>query len=366
MLETTGGLVMAQNEAGKNNAGPTKRSSALPLVSVVIPAYNGASTLAESLDSVLAQTYPNIETVVVDDGSLDNTSEVLRRYGDKVRSIRQPNGGLASARNLGLKHACGDYIALLDADDICLPGRIALQVAFLEAHPELVLCSSDFSAFDKSGDIATSFIGEYYNSVGRRDGGVASLFARRADIKPEASALTTAVPAYAGNVYERVVEGNFIHPPTVLFRRSLVDTVGAFDGHLKNMCDYDWLIRVSRIGQVGYIDRPLIRYRLSESQMSGDRNQVVVKLDLVQVLANVRSADPELYARKRGEFRRRIGSCYLSAADAQTDTKKAAAFGNLLRSLGYAVVDVTTLKVIIKLLLPRRLVQAYRRRKYNA
>jgi len=119
----------------------------LPLVSVVIPSYNAAATLPATLDSVWAQTYPRIEVIVVDDGSTDATGEVLARCGSRVRVIRQANGGLASARNTGCTAASGRFIALLDADDLCEPERIGVQVAFMAARPDVVLCGTEFCAF---------------------------------------------------------------------------------------------------------------------------------------------------------------------------------------------------------------------------
>lgn len=100
----------------------------LPLVSVLVPAYNRADTIAETLNSLILLSYPNLEIVVVDDGSTDATAQVVARYAGRVRYVRQVNGGLASARNRAQREAHGKYLAWLDADDIAEPERIALQV----------------------------------------------------------------------------------------------------------------------------------------------------------------------------------------------------------------------------------------------
>jgi glycosyltransferase involved in cell wall biosynthesis len=114
-------------------------------ISVVIPAYNAGLFLGETLDSVLAQSYPAHEILVVDDGSTDDTAEVVGRYGDAVRYLRQDNQGQAVARNTGIQAATGDWIALLDSDDLFLPDRLRRAAETIEANPRLV---GVYSAFD--------------------------------------------------------------------------------------------------------------------------------------------------------------------------------------------------------------------------
>jgi glycosyltransferase involved in cell wall biosynthesis len=113
-----------------------------PLVSVVIPAYNAGRYVEEAVDSVLAQTYPAVEILVVDDGSTDDTRERLDPYGDKIRYIRQDNAGPSAARNNGIRAARGRYVAFLDADDLFHPRRIELQVPVAEADPAVGLVAS--------------------------------------------------------------------------------------------------------------------------------------------------------------------------------------------------------------------------------
>jgi glycosyltransferase involved in cell wall biosynthesis len=103
----------------------------LPLVSVIMPAYNTARYIREAIDSVLDQDYPSKELIVIDDGSTDGTLEVLRSYGDRITLIEQRNQGSAVARNAGLAAARGECIAFLDSDDIWLPGKLRLQVDHL-------------------------------------------------------------------------------------------------------------------------------------------------------------------------------------------------------------------------------------------
>src|SRR5436309_14667644 len=107
-----------------------------PLVSVVIPVYNGERYLADAIQSVLDQTYRNFEVIVVDDGSTDRSAEIAKRFGEAVRYVYRTNGGVCKARNAGIAAARGAYIAFLDQDDLWLHDKLAAQVAYLDSHPE--------------------------------------------------------------------------------------------------------------------------------------------------------------------------------------------------------------------------------------
>jgi glycosyltransferase involved in cell wall biosynthesis len=116
-----------------------------PTVSVVIPTYNRADLLGEALESVFAQSFADYEIIVVDDGSTDDTAERLKGYGELVRVLRQDNLGIGPARNRGIDAARGRYVALLDSDDLWRPGKLAVQVEYMQRHPELVACSVRYS-----------------------------------------------------------------------------------------------------------------------------------------------------------------------------------------------------------------------------
>ncbi len=132
------------------------RDALAPTVSVIVPAYNCGPYLGEALDSVLGQTLPPCEVIVVDDGSTDDTPGVCAAYGDRIRYVRQPNRGPSAARNAALALAKGDYLALLDADDVCVPDRFARQVAALRARPGAVGCLSGYWTFWEGGRVLNS------------------------------------------------------------------------------------------------------------------------------------------------------------------------------------------------------------------
>jgi glycosyltransferase involved in cell wall biosynthesis len=110
-----------------------------PLISVVIPAFNRSGFIGKAIDSVLAQDYPNIEIIVVDDGSTDDTHAVVGAYGDRVRYLKQPhNRGVSAARNIGVRQSQGDIVSFLDSDDQMLPHRISTEFTFLQQHPQCI------------------------------------------------------------------------------------------------------------------------------------------------------------------------------------------------------------------------------------
>jgi glycosyltransferase involved in cell wall biosynthesis len=235
--------------------------SSAPLVSVVIPTYNRADFLAAAVDSVLKQSYPNIEAIVVDDGSTDATARVMEGYRGRVTFLRQANAGIARARNAGLQAAHGKYVAFIDSDDECEPARIAIQVACLESFPDVVMCCSDFSAFDSGGFIESSHIGAYYSHVRRTPGGAPALFPESTRLKREQLpgqkvAVPPSVPVYMGNVYESLMWGSFVHPPTIMVRAATLNEDGTFESSIPISTEYDWIIRMSRRGKVAYVACP--------------------------------------------------------------------------------------------------------------
>jgi glycosyltransferase involved in cell wall biosynthesis len=350
-----------------NTAEVQPDSARMPLVSVVIPTYNRAHYLPEAIDSVLAQSYPNVEIIVVDDGSTDHTAQVMERYIGKVTFQRKQNGGVASARNLGLQFAHGEFVAFLDSDDICLPQRIAAQIACFIQVPDAVICSSDFSAFNEGNVLEVSHIATYYRIVADTPGGLHAIYSSRQTLKNDGvlwSALGSdaSIGILVGSVYEQLAWGNFIHPPTIMVRRAVIDAAGVFDESIPIATEHDWLLRVCRTGRAAYLDSPLILYRYSGEQLSSPKHTAQISLDSIATITALRRTDPELYRHHLLRFTRRIGTCYLNAANASLETNKVAASGHLFRSVIHGVFNLSSLKVIGKLVLPRKLLNCYRNR----
>ena len=223
------------------NASGTLRQ---PLVSVVIPAYNSVDYISDALDSVLNQDYPALEIVVIDDGSTDGTCDVVARYGSAVTLIRQRNTGAAVARNEGIRRARGQYVALLDADDVWLPGKLRLQVDHLESHPDVALCCTRWHLI-------------YPDAAGRYH------FERTFAPEP-----TSVDPKCRGWIYCELLLDCEVWTSTVVMRRELTERVGGFDAELRRGQDYDYWLRASRLTRIDRLDAPLALYRM---QVAHDR-----------------------------------------------------------------------------------------------
>lgn len=248
-------------------------------VSAVVPVYNGARFLAEAIDSALRQEEIEVEVVVVDDGSTDDTPAVIRSYGSRIVALRQRNRGLAAARNAGIARSSGEQIAFLDADDAWEPAKSRRQLAYLDAHPACGLVFCDAYRMDAAG-----LRGEPILGAGAR-----------------------AIPT--GRCLERLFLGNFVLVPGVMVRRAALAAAGAFDESLPAVEDYDMWLRLAAVVEVGIVPEPLACYREWPGQMSRDRDKLVACEARVLRLALARA--PELHrALGGGRVRRRFARLF--------------------------------------------------------
>jgi glycosyltransferase involved in cell wall biosynthesis len=191
-------------------------------VSIIIPVYNAEEYIAEAVESVLAQSFRDLECIVVDDGSIDRTGEIAGGFGERVRYIRQENAERSAARNRGIAEASGDYIGFLDADDILLPEKLKEQVAFLDAHPGYDVVYSRVAYF--------------------RDNGERMCYRVR-----------RATPS--GDILPLLIWSNFITMNAPLFRLGAVERVGGFNVSLCRYEDWDFLLRLALTGsRFGFLD----------------------------------------------------------------------------------------------------------------
>ena len=236
-----------------------------PLVTVVIPSYNRAHSIGNTLDALVAQSYQNWEAVVVDDGSVDRTRQVVEPYlGDRrIRYVYQNNRGVSSARNRGLELATGDYIALLDSDDVWHPWKLQLQVAVFEAFRDIVLTYTDMSAVDPLGRMVEErYLRTMYSAYQWFTN--ETLFETSIDldkIAPEVAALHPRRRVWKGSIFSQMLMGNLIHTSTVMMRRSVANTVGQFRTDWRFCEDYHYFTRISKEGPVAYIDVPSMLYQ---------------------------------------------------------------------------------------------------------
>ena len=196
------------------------------LVSVVIPVYNAEKYLEETLASVFAQTYPHIEIVAVDDGSKDRSIQILEQYPGRIHVIKQSNSGAAAARNRGAREAKGKWIAFLDADDLWMPDKVQRQ---LETCSEYAWSHTDSVFFGGVND-------------GRKD----SDFTEK----------------YQGQILEQLICSNFVGTSTLMIQRQVFLDAGGFDESLRSIQDWELWIRIARQHPIGYMDAPLMKYRV--------------------------------------------------------------------------------------------------------
>jgi glycosyltransferase involved in cell wall biosynthesis/CelD/BcsL family acetyltransferase involved in cellulose biosynthesis len=335
-----------------------------PEVSVVIPAFNAGRYLAEAIDSVLAQVDADLELIVVDDGSTDDTPAVLARYGDRLRVIRQPNRGLAAARNAGAAGARGRWIALMDADDVCAPERIALQAQALRLHPQAVLCCSDFSAFDGQGTTSASHEARYYSMISGTSGGLDSLFGACGAVPLAAAPGEATVAVRCAAVHEQIAFGNFVHPPTAMLSRHAYERAGGFDEAIRYNSDWEFFTRLARLGDFLHIDRSLLAYRLSTSQMSSrSNNRGAGAEDLLIAASKVWAADPGLERRHPERMAATRREFLADAAGALSGHRRWAAFALLARAAAQGLPAREVLRTAARILAPRRVADALRRRR---
>ena len=320
-------------------------------ISVIIPAYNAAATIVEAVQSVLAQTWPGVECIVINDGSTDDTMVVLAPWRDRITCIEKANGGFASARNAGMKAASGEWIAWLDADDVFEPDKLARQMALVAVRPELALVCSDFSMFDERGELARSGIREYYG-VFSRDMTLESALEHGATLE-------SGDHVRHGNVFDALLRGNFIHPPTALFRKAVFEAVGEQRTDLVNATDYEYFLRIARRYSVGYVDAPLLRYRISATQSSAPANYVRNSHYNEMALRHV-LADYPLEPAQRRVVRRRITATHQMLARHLAEMHKLHAL-RCLFARPAALMSLPGMLVIMKILTPVTLLYWRRR-----
>jgi glycosyltransferase involved in cell wall biosynthesis len=217
---------------------PQNELSSMPLISVIIPAYNAERTLAETLQSVLEQTIQEFEILVVDDGSGDRTPEIAQSFGDpRIQVLRGNRGGASQARNRGITAAQGEFLAFLDADDLWTADKLQSQLDALAATPgaDVVYCWTN--CIDVTGQF----------------------------IRPGSHTL------WSGDVYEPMLLDDFIGTSSnILLRRSALEKIGFFDETLKNAQDTDLWLRLAQQYQFAVVPKPKVLYRISQGSLSSN------------------------------------------------------------------------------------------------
>ncbi len=240
----------------------------MPRVSVIIPTYNRSAYLKQAVESVLAQTYTDYEIIVVDDGSTDDTPQVMRTFGDLLRYVCIAHSGRSAARNRGIRLARGEFISFLDSDDIFLPRKLELQIAVLEEHPEVGMVYSSALVIDDRGqELPKSY-----------------------------------VATASGGIYHQIA---FYLPvtvllPTVTVRSDALARVGDFDEKMERFEDTDMWRRVSKRYAIWGMREPLTKIRTHSGNSMEDPQQVLESIRYYVAKIDREDRDTSTVFRRKG------------------------------------------------------------------
>lgn len=233
----------------------------MPKVDVIIPAYNAATFLPATLQSVESQTFEDWRILLVNDGSTDNTTQVIAPYQERMRHklihIQQANAGLPAARNKAIRHSSAEFLAILDADDIWLPWRLEESLKSFENRPQIGLSYGMIRYIDANGNMTAWQDRRQKNAEGN----------------------------IATHIYTRKVN---LPCPTITFRRNCVEDVGLFDETMRATEDRDMWLRIAVKYEIAFIERVIAHYRLSPNSMSSDLNRMITaQLNFVEKHRNM-------------------------------------------------------------------------------
>jgi Glycosyl transferase family 2 len=248
-----------------------------PRVSVIIPNYNHARYLGDAIRSVLAQTRPSHEVIVVDDGSTDESRTVAGEYASSITYIYQSNAGLSAARNTGIRQSSGSLIAVLDADDMYEPDYLRVLVSALEQEPD-------------AGGIYCGY--------------------RFVDHENRALPQVESRPIDPGGLHAALLDGNFLVPESVVLRRGVYEQVGLFDESLRACEDWDVWLRAASAHRIIHSPRVLTRHRVLPGSMSTDPERMLTnRLSVLVKHVGGEPADTGTSSAHRAFGRAYLGSC---------------------------------------------------------
>jgi glycosyltransferase involved in cell wall biosynthesis len=289
------------------------------LVSVIIPTFNRAHLLEQAIKSVCNQTVTDIEVIVVDDGSSDGTSDMVKRFGDRVRFFRQEHGGLNVARNFGLHQARGNFIALLDDDDLWLPFKIELQLSVMNRFPELSYVFSDFVIFNESGIKAPQGLATWHRfprsweTLSER-----SHSARELDLL-----LPSQIDHYHFHIcslYHELLYDPYVLPSTALVRFSAIKNDSPFPEDNTHCGDWHFFAELSRHSHCGFLSLATALNRSHDDAVRLTRKNPRIQIgDRLKMIEQLWKADEvfmtnhatDVYRIESAQLIRMVRSCLL-------------------------------------------------------
>lgn len=304
-----------------------------PRVSVVIPTFNHGRYVGEAVRSALDQSYQDLEVIVIDDGSTDDTREVIRGFGGRVRYFHQENRGLAAARNRGIEESRGSFVAFLDADDLWLPRKLERQLEVFDQHPSASLVYAGIFEVDGEGRVLT-------------------------EVRPRHRGM--ALPQL---LLDNVVIGS---GTTAVVPRECLREVGGFDERLPVCEDWDLWLRIVRRYELDYADEPLAMYRLHAGNIHKDHERM--KAGRLAVLDKF-FADPALPPSLALVRRRAYGKAYTHFGFADFHQEKfdraRTNFTQAVRVCPSLLLDIHVAPYVVASILGPRFVRAARRWKHR-
>ena len=238
------------------------KDSEAPLISVMICTYNGEGYLAQTIESVLNQTHSNLELIVVDDGSADNTIEIVKKYkkrDSRIRLFTQPHQGFAASRNTALRESRGDWIAIIDHDDLCYPSRLEKQLSLSKIYPEADFCFCDTDHIDEDNRVIDSQFAHF---------NLDSPFIEKNK---------------AGNMLLRL--GGFIDSESVFIKKGIAEKYGTVNTKYLYAADYDFFIRLGFEINFCFTREKLSAWRVHNKQATRN-NKAKLNYEIIDILLN--------------------------------------------------------------------------------
>jgi glycosyltransferase involved in cell wall biosynthesis len=298
-----------------------------PSVSVIIATYNYGRFLAAALDSVLAQTFTDWEAIVVDDGSTDNTAEVVSPYlaDPRIRYYRTDHLKQPRAKNAGIRAASGPLVAFLDADDRWMPTKLDRQVALFRTDPELGVAYTRRLLMDEDGVLLPATQSELYR----------------------------------GQVIRQLFKDNFVCFSSSMVRRAVLDRVGLFDERIELAIDYDLWLRIARDYRFDYVDEPLVLYRTGHANLSrrGEERLLIA----LGIMGRFLEQDSSRELLSRQVIRQSYAETYLHVGQAKARRSMFAALPWHLRSIALRPTYCEAWKELATLFMPQSIRRAVRR-----
>jgi glycosyltransferase involved in cell wall biosynthesis len=338
---------------------------------VVVPTFNRAYCLGRALDSILGQTHQDLEVILIDDGSTDDTRGFIKNsYGrdGRIKYVYQENRGVTATRNQGLRLTQGEYVAFLDSDDTWEPWKLQLQLACLQRCPEIGMVWTDMEAVGPDGTIVNpNYLRTMYHAY--RWFTDEQLFTQT--IPLDQIELTSFADCgrgtlFIGDIFSAMVMGNLVHTSTVLLRRERLDKVQGFNEDLRvSGEDYDFHLRTCKHGPVGFINLASIRYQVGMAdRLSADRYKLYAARNCLRTILPILEKDHAQIRLPRRMIRSRLAEvhdwiggvalemCHNSPDDQDTLELLRDARRHLLASLRYRPWQPRTLRLLAIAVLP--------------